>query len=101
MTKSEILTRANQGYYGPAEGMTDPQKDLLQGDLEALMDPKSTIFNRAKEYVRVNYDEATAKMFEEVMTEQFGVQPKPPERDQRMAPAASNAIYAGGGGGGG
>jgi hypothetical protein len=68
---------------------------------EALMDPKSTIFNRAKEYVRVNYDEATAKMFEEVMTEQFGVQPKPPERDQRMAPAASNAIYAGGGGGGG
>jgi hypothetical protein len=35
MTKSEILTRANQGYYGPAEGMTDPQKDLLQGDLEA------------------------------------------------------------------
>ena len=63
---------------------------------EALMDPKTTIFNRAKEYVRVNYDEATAKMFEEVMTEQFGVQPKPPERDQRQAPPASNAIYSGG-----
>lgn len=69
----------------------------LVDNYEALLDPKTTIFNRAKEYVRVNYDEATAKMFEEVMTEQFGVNPKPAERDQRMAPPASNAIYAGGG----
>lgn len=67
---------------------------------EALMNPKVTILNRAKEYVRVNYDEATAKMFEEVMQEQFGVSAETPERDQRMAPAAANAIYSGGGGAG-
>jgi hypothetical protein len=65
---------------------------------EALLDPKTTIFNRAKEYIRVNYDEATAKMFEEIMTERLGVNPQPPERDKRMAPPAANAIYGAGGG---
>lgn len=73
----------------------------LISNYEALLDPKTTIFNRAKEYVRVNYDEATAKMFEEIMTERLGVNPSPPERDQRMAPAAGNAIYGADGGGGG
>lgn len=73
----------------------------LVDNYEALLDPKTTIFNRAKEYIRVNYDEATAKMFEEVMEQQFGVTPTPAQRDQRMAPPAANAIYSGGGGGGG
>lgn len=73
---------------------------LIQ-NYEALLDPKTTIFNRAKEYIRVNYDEATAKMFEEVMEQQMGVNPNPPERDASMAPHAGNAIYSGGGGGGG
>lgn len=73
----------------------------LVENYEALLDPKTTILNRAKEYIRVNYDEATAKMFEEVMEGQFGIQSKPPERDQRMAPHAGNAIYSGGGTAGG
>jgi hypothetical protein len=73
----------------------------LISNYEALLDPKTTIFNRAKEYVRVNYDEATSKMFEEIMTDKLGVNPTPPERDARMAPPASNAIYGGEGGGGG
>lgn len=63
---------------------------------EALLDPKTTIFNRAKEYIRVNYDDATAKMFEEIMIEHFGINPQPPQRDQKMAPPAANAIYGGG-----
>lgn len=73
----------------------------LVENYEALLNPKTTILNRAKEYIRVNYDEATAKMFEEVMEEQFGIQSQQPERDQRMAPHAGNAIYSGGGTAGG
>lgn len=68
---------------------------------EALMNPKATIFNRAKEYVKVNYDEATAKMFEQVMEEQYGVRAETQQRDQRMAPPAAQAIYSGGGSSGG
>lgn len=72
----------------------------LINNYEALLDPKTTILARAKEYIRVNYDEATAKMFTEVMEQTYNMTDKPQERDQRMAPNAGNAIYAGGGGGG-
>lgn len=71
---------------------------LIQ-NYESLLDPKRTILNRAKEYIRVNYDEATATMFEQVMDTQYGITNTPPERDKRDAPGAVGAIYAAPGGG--
>lgn len=71
----------------------------LINNYEALMDPKTTIFNRAKEYIRVNYDEATAKMFEELMEQDYNIRATEKQRDQTNAPHAANAIYGGGGGG--
>lgn len=70
---------------------------LIQ-NYESLLDPKRTILNRAKEYIRVNYDEATATMFEQVMDTQYGITNTPPERDKRDAPGAVGAIYAAPGG---
>lgn len=70
----------------------------LINNYEALMDPKTTILNRAKEYIRVNYDEATATMFEQTMQEQFGISATREERDQRDAPGAVGAIYGSPGG---
>lgn len=72
----------------------------LIGNYEALLDPKTTILNRAKEYIRVNYDEATATMFEQVMESQYGITATPQERDQREAPGAVGAIYGSPGAGG-
>lgn len=71
----------------------------LIGNYEALLDPKTTILNRAKEYIRVNYDEATATMFEETMKTQYGITATPEQRDQRDAPGAVGAIYGAAGGG--
>ncbi len=72
----------------------------LINNYESLLDPKTTILNRAKEYIRVNYDEATATMFEQVMEKQFGITKTVERRDQRQAPGAVGAIYSSGGGGG-
>jgi len=72
----------------------------LINNYESLLDPKTTILNRAKEYIRVNYDEATATMFEQVMEKQFGITRTVERRDQRQAPGAVGAIYSSGGGGG-
>lgn len=73
----------------------------LINNYEALLNPKITILARAKEYIRVNYDEATAKLFEDTMAQVYNITATEPERDQGDAPAAANAIYGGGGGGGG
>jgi len=73
----------------------------LINNYEALLNPKVTILARAKEYIRVNYDEATANLFEQTMAQTYNITATEPERDQRDAPAAANAIYGGGGGGGG
>ncbi len=64
----------------------------------ALLDPQTTILNRAREYIKVNYDEATAMMFTEIMETQFGITETPPERDKRDAPGAVGAIYSAPGG---
>lgn len=72
----------------------------LINNYEALLNPKATILARAKEYIRVNYDEATAELFEKTMVQAYNISATEPERDQRDAPAASSAIYGGGGGGG-
>lgn len=64
---------------------------------EALLNPKLTLFNRAKEYVRVNYDEGTAKMFDETMRQTFNINPESEEkRDTSQAPHGVGGIYGGG-----
>lgn len=74
----------------------------LVENYEALLNPKLTIFNRAKEYVRVNYDEATAKMFDETMRQTFNINPEGEEKfDDTQAPHGVGGIYGGGVGGGG
>lgn len=68
---------------------------------EALLNPKLTIFNRAKEYIRVNYDEGTAKMFDETMRQTFNINPESEEkRDTSQAPHGVGGIYGGGSSGG-
>lgn len=73
----------------------------LINNYEALLNPKTTIFMRAKEYLRVNYDEATAKMFEEVMEKTYDMTAQPEQRDTSQAPHGVGGIYDGGGGSGG
>jgi len=72
----------------------------LVGNYEALLNPKSTILNRAIEYIRVNYDEPTAKQFEEMMEQNYDLRSEEEMRDQGMAPFAAGALSGGGGGGG-
>lgn len=72
----------------------------LINNYEALLNPRTTILNRAKEYIRVNYDEATATLFEETMSQQYDITPEVERRDASDAPHAGNAQYGGGGAGG-
>lgn len=65
----------------------------LISNYESLLDPKVTILNRAKEYIKVNYDEATATMFEEVMKNHYNISVETERRDQRDAPPAVGAIW--------
>jgi len=72
----------------------------LINNYEALLNPKVTILNRAIEYVKVNYDEPTAKQFEELMGK-YGIKQEEELRDQTQAPFAAGALAGSGGGGGG
>lgn len=63
---------------------------------EALLNPKETILNRAIEYVKVNYDEATSKMLEEMLSQNFNVkrQETEDEFDKSNVPYATGALVA-------
>lgn len=69
----------------------------LIGNYEALLNPKSTILNRAVEYIRVNYDEPTAKQFEEMLASNYDLRSEEEERDQSQAPFAAGALGGSGG----
>jgi hypothetical protein len=71
----------------------------LVNNYEALLNPKATILGRAIEYIRVNYDDPTAKLFEEMLAQNFDLRVEEPERDQTMAPFAAGALVGDGGGG--
>lgn len=75
----------------------------LVNNYESLLNPKITILNRASEYIKVNYDEATSKQFEELMEQNYDIRKEEPLRDDSMAPlaAGSGGGNLGSGGGGG
>lgn len=68
---------------------------------EGLLDPKSTILNRAKAYVEKNYDAGVAKQMMDILSSQFQLAPRVAgDTTPTQAPPAAGAWSGVGGGGG-
>lgn len=68
---------------------------------EGLLDPKSTILNRARAYVEKNYDAGVAKQMMDILSSQFQLAPRAPgDTTPVQAPPAAGAWSGVGGGGG-
>ena len=68
---------------------------------EGLLDPKSTILNRAKAYVEKNYDAGVAKQMMDILASQFQLTPRVAgDTTPVQAPPAAGAWSGVGGGGG-
>lgn len=67
---------------------------------EGLLDPRSTILNRAKAYVEKNYDGGVAKQMMDILSSQFQLTPRVPG-DSTTGPQAPPAAGAWSGVGGG
>lgn len=67
---------------------------------EGLLDPRSTILNRAKAYVEKNYDGGVAKQMMDILSSQFQLTPRVPG-DSTAGPQAPPAAGAWSGVGGG
>lgn len=69
---------------------------------EGLLDPRTTILNRARAYVEKNYDAGLARQMMEILETQFQLSPREPQaNDGIVAPPAGGAWSGVGGGGGG
>lgn len=69
---------------------------------EGLLDPRTTILNRARYFIEKNYDAGVARQMMEILETQFGLSPKQTmENDGISAPLAAGAWTGVGGGGGG
>jgi hypothetical protein len=69
---------------------------------ENLLDPRTTILNRARAYVEKNYDAGLARQMMEILETQFQLSPREPQaNDGIVAPPAGGAWTGVGGGGGG
>lgn len=67
---------------------------------EGLLDPKSTILNRARAYVEKNYDGAVAKQMMDILSSQFQLAPRASgDTTPVQAPPAAGAWSGVGGGG--
>lgn len=67
---------------------------------EGLLDPKTTILNRAKAYVEKNYDAGVAKQMMDILATQFQLTPRTPGGETAVqAPPAAGAWTGVGGGG--
>lgn len=55
----------------------------LINNFNALLNPKSIILNRVSAYVASNYDERTAKLFDQVMKQNYGIRGTETETDSR------------------
>lgn len=67
---------------------------------EGLLDPKSTILNRARAYVEKNYDAGVAKQMMDILSSQFQLAPRASgDTTPPQAPAAAGAWSGVGGGG--
>jgi hypothetical protein len=68
---------------------------------EGLLDPKTTILNRARAYIEKNYDAGVAKQMMDILATQFQLSPKEPgDSSSIQAPPAAGAWTGVGGGGG-
>jgi hypothetical protein len=66
---------------------------------EGLLDPKSTILNRARAYVEKNYDAGVAKQMMDILASQFQLSPRDPnDVAGPQAPPAAGAWSGVGGG---
>jgi hypothetical protein len=69
---------------------------------EGLLDPRTTILNRARAYVEKNYDAGLARQMMEILESQFQLSPREPQANNGVvAPPAGGAWTGVGGGGGG
>lgn len=78
----------------------------LVNNYDALLNPKTIILNRAVEYIRTNYNELTAKQFQSIMEQNYGVQatstdPSDDDSDFPTPYSGGALISASGGAGGG
>lgn len=68
---------------------------------EGLLDPKTTILNRARAYIEKNYDAGIAKQMMDILASQFQLTPKVAGDESNIqAPPAAGAWSGVGGGGG-
>jgi len=65
---------------------------------ESLLDPMTVIVNRAINYLKEGYDQATSEEFEEILSAEFGIE-LDADDDAVLAPAAAAAGPIGGSGG--
>jgi hypothetical protein len=68
---------------------------------EGLLDPKTTILNRARAYVEKNYDAGVAKQMMEILEQQFQLAPRNPEDGTTPTTPVAAGAWTGVGGGGG
>lgn len=54
----------------------------LVNNYDALLNPKEVIINRAKEYIRTNYDQRTADEFSEIMSTNYSLSTLNDKREQ-------------------
>jgi hypothetical protein len=77
----------------------------LLNNFDALLNPKTIILNRAAEYLRVNYNELTAKQFISAMEQNYGIHATntdPSKSDSEFpTPYSGGALISASGGGGG
>jgi len=67
---------------------------------ESLLDPRTTILNRARAYIEKNYDAGVARQMMEILEAQFQLTPRSSGDNTVQAPVAGGAWTGVGGGGG-
>lgn len=67
---------------------------------EGLLDPRTTILNRARAYVEKNYDAGFAKQMMEILESQFQLSPKGPSENGGISSPIAAGAWTGVGGGG-
>lgn len=68
---------------------------------ESLLDPRTTILNRARFFIEKNYDAGVARQMMDILEIQFGLSPRMPEANGGVAAPLAGGAWTGVGGGGG
>lgn len=98
---------AESGNEAPV--LTTPQINLndfarsvarLANNFQALMDPKSTILNRAEQYITNNYDQRTGQELMQILSTNYGLTPVDQTNSATSTPEFPQPYTAGAWGGG-